>query len=176
MGMLPRQFRLAFVAAAVVATVAVGAAWRRWAPDWHASRTSAESPEKYLSPDELDELQLQYLLWCIPEKQRVANALIRGDVTLWEAAACFRHLEAMRPSGNRPSHEYVPGNSTEECLCRQVIGFVCGLRGVDPQDPKQDPFVLWLQCELEEQLSRGAIRLPDPPPGIGTPFNRDGVR
>jgi hypothetical protein len=171
MGMLPRQFRLVLVAAAVVATVAVGAAWRRWAPDGHASRTSAESPEKYLSPDELHELQLQYLRWCIPEKQRVAKALIRGDVTLWEAAACFRHLEALRPSGLCPAHEYFTGTSAEERLCRHVIRFVCGLRGVDPRDAKQDPLVLWLECELEEQLSRGAIRLPDPPPGIGKPFN-----
>ena len=84
---------LVFAVAAVLITC-----WRG-RPDWGAGR----APDRGLVTDEGtaadDEYgpQRRYLAWSYPVRLRVGRALLAGDITLWEAAACFRQVEALSP-------------------------------------------------------------------------------
>jgi hypothetical protein len=79
-------------------------------------------------------------------KKQIAWNLVDGRVTLFEAAAAFRHWNNEYPQLTVPSE---PGDSAEERLCRQVIEWV------RKTVPERDPEGVEHYCEpLEEQLRR----------------------
>jgi hypothetical protein len=159
--MLVRQLwpALAFVAAAVAVVC-----WR-WSPDGSAGRAPDHgtlSDERQPREEEY-ESQLRYLTWSYAGRVRVGRALIRGDLTLWEAAACFRQVEALRPPRLRASSELHRGGSEEERLCRHVIEYV---RVALEEEMEDDGLLRRLEAELEERVRRGDLRLPAPPSGL----------
>lgn len=91
---------------------------------------------------------------CVIEKLRAE------ELTLLEAAAWFRRLNAEPPS--RPDHNWqrLPGDTPNEKLCRQVI------RWLDATLCNRAPAseIATLTCRLEEELqchlANGAIVLP----------------
>jgi hypothetical protein len=161
MRMLSRQLGPVLVVAA--AAVAVFC-WHR-SPDWGAwEGPGPASPAIKEYPwNEEEAARMRYLNWSSPVRERVGRALIRGELTLWEAAASFRQVEALRPPGLRAHSELHRGGSEEERLCRHVIRYVRVLLEDDRED---DDLVLELEAELEERVSRGDLRLLAAPPGL----------
>jgi hypothetical protein len=63
-------------------------------------------------------------------KHEVALELVAGHLTLLEAAARFRTINAGHPHGEKFSHCSLPGGTYEEWLCRQVISWrACAAAG-----------------------------------------------
>jgi len=97
----------------------------------------------------------------ILEKNRVARELIDGRLTLVEAAAIFRRLNAMPPCSTALLANYCAGDSEAEQLCRQVILWARALAG------QQSPYLADVTvARLEEELwrhkaRRGTVILPD---------------
>src|SRR5205085_11575748 len=86
-------------------------------------------------------------------------AVIEGRMGLLDAAARFRALNAFRPGLIAYLRTVYPSASDEECICRNVIGYVeHHLPDVAPQHPVSRR----LRAELEQSLAQGAIKLPDP--------------
>jgi hypothetical protein len=161
MGIPLRRLCLAIVVACI-AFLAVRAVHRPWPPEWSMARRTDNSFTDFPTPPRL-ERKLMLMKMRITARQTIAKALIRGELTLWEAAALFRRLDAFRDADLGPSSRHVPGNSTEERLCRQVIQYA---RHELEDDPQQDCFVSCLEYELEEQQAQGKLPLPDPPTGL----------
>jgi hypothetical protein len=166
--MLSRQ---SWPALAFAAVTAVAVCWHL-SPDggaWRALYQGTRSDEEY-PRDEEHEPKLRYLTWSHAVRARVAQALVRGELTLGEAAACFRQVNALRPPGLRSSAEHFRGGSEEERICRQVIRYV----GVALEDETRDGgLVLHLEAELEGRVRRGDLRLPSPPSSLVGRFDLD---
>jgi|SRR5262245_28632969 len=64
----------------------------------------------------------------VTEKGAAADALVRGELTLDEAAGRFRKLNAGRPDAYRGLADAYPAASEEELAYRQVLLFVRGAR------------------------------------------------
>src|SRR5262249_49503781 len=118
MGILSRQSWPLLVIAAVLVT----ACWR-WCADWNAWRTAAVAPEDPAGDEEY-QLKLRYLDWGSRQRSRIAQSVLRGDLSLWEAAACYREIDAVRPPGLRAGWMGHRGASEEERICRHVIRFM----------------------------------------------------
>jgi hypothetical protein len=82
-------------------------------------------------------------------KDEVAREVIAGRMTLAEAAARFRTIDASRPP-HLPVHlDVVPGSSDEERICRQVIAYVeNNLEG----RPDRDAVLARLEADLRRHL------------------------
>jgi hypothetical protein len=110
-----------------------------------------------------DDWKLRAIARRIHEKERLAAELIDGRLTLFEAAALFHRLNAEPPAPPPLALSY-PGDSEEERLCRQVIGWAWHrLEKCDPGRAND------LEGACEEELRRhkerhGTVVLPDPPP------------
>jgi hypothetical protein len=154
------------VAAAAIAVVC----WHR-PPDgdavWDPGRNSRAIKEHPW--DEEHAARMRYLNWSYPVRVRVGRALLRGELSLWEAAACFRDLEAQRPPGLRAGSEVHRGATAEERHCRHVITFARAAfeEGSEVGDPAPR-----LEAELEERVRRGDLRLPGAPAGLVGRFDR----
>jgi hypothetical protein len=98
----------------------------------------------------------------IAAREQIVGALIRDEMTLPEAAACFRRLDRFRVENRPSSFCYYKGDSDEERVCRQVIQYAA-LQF--PEGPQRDELVARLEYELAEELSGGGVRLPDSTPG-----------
>src|SRR5262249_45319578 len=94
-------------------------------------------------------------------RHQVAADVIAGRLSLLEAAARFRDLNAQEPAIAAAFTRSHPDRSPEECLCRQVIGQVES--DLAEQSPKRAAELRTrLEAELRGHLHRdGAIRLPD---------------
>jgi hypothetical protein len=97
----------------------------------------------------------------LERKERLAQAVLEGRLTLLEAAALFRTLDEGPPGFNweqfRRSHA---GDSDEERHCREVIKCVC------PYPPEEAPRCREearrrLGADLAEHLDHGTLRLPE---------------
>jgi hypothetical protein len=92
----------------------------------------------------------------------VTEELRAGRLTLVQAAARFRNLNAYPPDSVPDLRHYVPGATDEERLCRQVIFWA---EGSDPAMPLAAR--KWTRRQLEAELDRllaennGIIRLPE---------------
>jgi hypothetical protein len=97
-------------------------------------------------------------------KHEVALELVAGHLTLLEAAARFRTINAGHPHGEKFSHCSFPGGTYEEWLCRQVISYVHSEFLIRRKAPAQA--AAWearLEAELRECLRRdGKLCLPHP--------------
>ena len=107
------------------------------------------------------ERQSKVILGRIAAKRGVTLQLLAGELTLLEAADCFRALNEA-PS-DCPATAYLmlhPGSSTGERLCRQVISWAAGeLLGSDPEEGRAT--VKRLEDELEAILATsGTVHLP----------------
>jgi hypothetical protein len=104
----------------------------------------------------------------LSEKDRLAGEVIEGRLSLVEAAARYRDLDAQPPTFRwRELREVYPGASDDECHCRTVIGNV---RARLLYRPGGDPALVGrLETELQDLLRRGDFRLlgPDTPPAGG---------
>jgi hypothetical protein len=136
----------------------------RWARDLgleSPSRTTTMSGR--LRPVGDDDWKLRAIKRRIQEKERLAGELIDGRLTLFEAAALFRRLNDAPPKCALPPAPDCPGDSEEERLCRQVIGWAWHrLEKCDPGRAND------LAGACEEELRRhkerhGRVVLPDPP-------------
>ena len=97
------------------------------------------------------------------DKRRLAAEAIEGRLSLVDAAARFRDLNAAAPAFNRQAFcTAYPGGSDDERDCRAVLNFVRvelqGRRDADPALAER------LEAELHDLLGRGDFRLPEPKP------------
>jgi hypothetical protein len=86
------------------------------------------------------------------EKDQVARAVIDGRLTLVEAAARFRAINASRPANLPVCLDQYPGKTDEERVCREVIGYV---ETRLPEQPGTSAFLARLESELEAHLAAG---------------------
>jgi len=144
---------------------------------WTAGATlpplaSAKS-EEVLSPLEQEErrseeleLYRARLFRSIEIKRRVAEELIDGRVTLFQAVVRFQRAEQGLPASAvrlRVLRQSFPGNSDAERWCRMVIHY---LRATWPESARARRAVRRLNQELDRHLRRyGTIRFPVLPPG-----------
>jgi hypothetical protein len=98
----------------------------------------------------------------LERKSEIARELIAGRLTLFEAAARFKAVNAARPANLPPILDPYPGATYEERLCRQVIVFAdTELEG----SYDRAEFVARLEADLQEHLDRhGTVVLPEVPP------------
>jgi hypothetical protein len=102
-------------------------------------------------------------LWAVQHrhaaKEAVAEEAAAGRLTLLEAAARFRDLDADLPEEQRRALRLaLPAGSDEERSCRQVLYYVeASLRG-RPDGPAA---LGRLKAQLDEALASGDLRLPD---------------
>jgi hypothetical protein len=93
-------------------------------------------------------------------KRAVVTELLADRLTLVEAAARFRELDADLPETRDRLLQAYPGVSYEEALCRQVIGHARG--ELEVRAPEQmRSVVARLEAELQAHLeSEAGLRLP----------------
>ncbi len=102
-------------------------------------------------------------------RDRVVGTLLAGRISLWTAAAQFRHLAADWPPQQWGLfREYYGGDSDAERFCRQVLVVARARAEYDPRLDVSVP-VAALEAELEQALRHGGIRLP--PDGFAEPFD-----
>ncbi len=96
-------------------------------------------------------------------KDRAANDLIDGRLTLLEVAAIFRSLNAERVGPQADLALYYPGDSEEERVCRQAIRWT--KREMARRYPERAAALAdRLEAELRRHKElRGAVVLPDVP-------------
>jgi hypothetical protein len=88
-------------------------------------------------------------------REEIVARLLAGELTLFDAAAHFRDLNAEAPEVTHFLRLRFPDLSAEHAVCRQVIMFVA---------EELTEAVARLEDELAEHLRRhGCIRLPDSP-------------
>jgi hypothetical protein len=105
----------AFVLGCVVLAIIIPASRDRSAP---GSSSEASKGTKSISASLAAQERIE-------ERQRLARAVLAGDLSLTEAAVRFGQLNAAETPGFRAGlHAAFPGASEEERLCRQVIAFV----------------------------------------------------
>ncbi len=118
--------------------------------------------------NEEEAARLRYLNWSYLVRVGLVRALLRGELSLWEAAACFRQVEAQRPPKVRPGSEVHRGGSEDERFCRHVLAYVC----VELEDSGEEGLALELESELDERVRQGDLRLPAAPPGLVGRYDR----
>ena len=108
---------------------------------------------------ELD-AQLEESLQRCTAKEDSARALIAGQLTLLEAAAGFRDVNASWPKARAVVQQAYTGLPYEHALCRQVIAYAeVELRG--QRSAQKDRVLDRLEAELAEHLRRhGKVCLP----------------
>jgi hypothetical protein len=108
-----------------------------------------------------EELRLAERRW--EDKQQVTCALLKGRLTLREAAARFRDIDVgipLKAQAQRP-----PQYSEEEWACRQVIAFVHGELAGNRQAPAQaEEWVARLEAEYQKHFRHGIGPPPAPSP------------
>jgi hypothetical protein len=165
MGTFSRQSWPVFVVAAVAIAVCC-----RSFPGRHIRRPSDPIIDIDVGSEE-HRAQLRFLKWSAAERVRIARGVIGGDLTLWEAAACYHQLDAQRPPGLEATTIPQHGErSEEERLCRHVIRYVRIELILGGQDVT---IVLELEARLEDELRLGDVLLPAPPPGVVEPYDSD---
>ncbi len=154
---------LGFAAAAL--TTAAGASFYRAANPW--ARIAREQAR-----GERLEARLRETTRRMAARDQVIAALCAGRLTLLEAAARFRDLDAECPDPRRDiltlvMRKFDPtgnGLSYDECVCRTVIDYV--RRGREGQDPEHScagtaEAAPRLEEEYRQLVRAGALHLPE---------------
>ena len=95
----------------------------------------------------------------IERKHRIACELAAGRLSLFEAAAAFRDLEAEGPPSTVMCG-FPDASSEDEAHCRSVIEYVrMEGRGIDPDGA--DDRARCFEEDLDARLRDGTLRLPD---------------
>jgi hypothetical protein len=91
-------------------------------------------------------------------KEKIAAAVLAGEMTLREAAAAFAQAEEIGAQGDRPS---VAGASEQERLCRAVIEWVVVKVRFERSPAEADAVRQRLEAQLHEYLAGpGGMGLP----------------
>jgi len=108
---------------------------------------------------ELD-AQIEESLQRCKAKEDLVRAVIAGELTLLEAAARFRDVNASWPKARAVVQQAYTGLPYEHALCRQVIAYAeVELRGQGSD--QKDRVLRGLEAELAEHLRRyGKVCLP----------------
>jgi hypothetical protein len=94
-------------------------------------------------------------------KEEVVPEVLAGRLTLWQAAARFRALDATASPRIRKSlGEGFPGIAEDERCCRKVITWVARREAERPDGGHG--VAQRLAAELEDALRHGRLSLPDP--------------
>jgi hypothetical protein len=106
-------------------------------------------------------------------KEDTLRELVDGRLTLWQAAARFRDLDATAPaSARREAERRFPGIPAEERCCRLVIAWAAAWEERQPGGGTGRS--RRLTAELEDALRHGRLSLPDPAPAAYP--DREGAR
>jgi hypothetical protein len=156
-----RSPRLAGVACALLAATAAGYSGYRAFVNPASALPASAGVDEGPSPDEVEAA----IAWCgqsADAKDRLTGEVIAGRLSLPEAAARFRALEAGRPNRYcRTRTDLFPGGSEGERYCRAVITRV--VNRLHAEDPAREQEVsARVEAELRDLLARdGAVRLPE---------------
>jgi hypothetical protein len=125
--------------------------------------TPTERPDSYPVPEPLSEWHqkidegqqldddLERAMQRHEAKEAIVAEVIADRLTLLEAAAQFRDLNATWPRASHWLEQRYPGVSYELALCRQIIDQVCiELPQCDPE--RSDRIVTRLEAELQAHL------------------------
>jgi hypothetical protein len=140
------------LATAVAVLALVGPDWAKWLGSRRASAGAAAVEQSETS---------KVLLRRIAAKDEVIDRLLAGDLTLLEAAAWFRRLNA-DPPHLAMDYSMLAGDSEEEKVCRQVISWVGHHLAMKAASASEAHDVVHrLEGELQERLRRdGRVELP----------------
>jgi hypothetical protein len=132
----------------------------------------ATMSEQVRSPEEEErrkarlDLYRTRLLRSMEIKRQVAEELLDGRITLFQAVLQFQQAEQGLPAAAarlRVLRQTIPGSSDAERWCRKVIRY---LRATWPESARARRTARRLEQELDRHLRRyGTVRLPVPPPG-----------
>jgi hypothetical protein len=101
----------------------------------------------------------QWTLVCMAVKERIAAALTSGEMTLIEAATCFRSLYEDPQSWHHPNRPR-PQLDDGESWCREVIEWLDNSVRIIHSSDEADALRRRLEEELQEQLEYfGVVRL-----------------
>ena len=126
---------------------------------WLAAESRRDAAEESRLSDGWEE-QRQYFLWSHQYREHAIQAVIAGEISLPEGAACFDAIESQRPRSLALSYTNYPGTTKEEQICRQVYHYIDGILW---KDPRQVTVMKRLDAELSAFLDRGPPPLPTPP-------------
>jgi hypothetical protein len=129
-------------------------------------------PKDLRSPEQVErrrarlDLYRARLFRSMDTKRRVAEELLDGRITLFQAVVQFQRAEQGLPASAarlRALRAMFSGNSDAERWCRKVIRY---LRATWPESTRARRAVRRLEQELDRHLRRyGTVRLPAVPPG-----------
>lgn len=95
-------------------------------------------------------------------KLETTIAVIEGRVSLLSAAARFGQLNRQHPPSMRHLHLFTSGNSENEKLCRQVIGWVSNQLPFRRTESEAERVVDRLEKQLQAHLEKhGRVILPE---------------
>lgn len=92
-------------------------------------------------------------------KQAVVDEVLRGQLTLLEAAAHFHAWNQRPPQADGLVRQCYPGATEIEQVCRQVISFVEGSLEGRPEEAER--INMLLETELQRHLHAGTLCLPE---------------
>jgi hypothetical protein len=134
--------------------IAATGAWQ-----WRGRAPLPEAADEEAREAELDR-RLRVARQRIDAKRAGVWRLLAGELTLREAAALFRDINAEPADCPCPDNHLWPNASPEERLCRQVIAWAWAEARDDPSGAVRK-VVDRLEAELAALLAAGAIRLPE---------------
>ena len=121
----------------LAAALWVGGAVPDWADgagsgDWEDAELALEGDPEMAAACRAADARMALARWRAEEKREVARALAHGRLTLPEATARFRGLNAGDPGALGPLAGPHPSAGVEELIGRQVLLFVSVLAAEDP--------------------------------------------
>ncbi len=135
---------------------------------WLVLRPRPTEPEPPPEVDATEQLS-EIVHLRIHAKGRIAREVADGRRSLWDAAALFRELDRMPPAANRqldpiPFRQPTSIRTEDDQYCWSVIVWVWNSRR--PNDvvgeERAKAAIARLTAVFEDELCRGAVRLPDP--------------
>jgi hypothetical protein len=140
----------------ILALLSAGLIAATEARKWRGRAPLPEAPDEEAREAELDR-GLRAARQRIDAKWKVVRRLLAGELTLLEAAARFRDLNAEPADCPAQDSHLWPSASPEERLCRQVIAWARA-HSRDDSSGAAGAVVDRLEAELAALLARGAIR------------------
>jgi hypothetical protein len=139
-----------------------GAAARLGLDFWTVPELCLDMQQAEADAAELDR-QSEETLRRLVAREDAVRAVQGGRLTLWQAAARFRDLDATAPaSARRVAARRFPGISEDERCCRLVIAWLAAAE--EKQPGGGTGLARRLTAELEGALRSGPLSLPDPAP------------
>jgi len=147
-------------------TLIAGASFARpsWPTDlgvdfWSVPSLEARLERENRWRDELESLD-DVVMQRIVVKDKIIAEVLAHRMSLLAAAAEFRALNAEQHRYTEVLRETYPSRSDEECLCRNVIGYVALTTQARPERVKAE--VARLEAELRAATdANGRVRLPE---------------